>query len=61
VIALARNLGLETLAEGVEHAHEAAFLREGGCTLAQGFHYARALPPEALVAWVAARQPPPPA
>ncbi len=59
VIALARNLGLETLAEGVEHAHEAAFLREGGCTLAQGFHYARALPPEALVAWVSAhrRQP----
>jgi sensor c-di-GMP phosphodiesterase-like protein len=43
----------------VEHAHEAAFLREGGCTLAQGFHYARALPPEALVAWVSAhrRQP----
>ena len=59
VIALARNLGLETLAEGVEHAHEAAFLREGGCTLAQGFHYTRALPPEALVAWVSAhrRQP----
>ena len=59
VIALARNLGLETLAEGVVHLHEAAFLRAGGCTLAQGFHYARPLPPEALVAWVAAhrRQP----
>ncbi|WP_449446745.1 EAL domain-containing protein [Thermomonas brevis] len=56
VIALAHNLGLETLAEGVEHAHEAAFLREGGCALAQGFHYARALPPEALVAWVAAHR-----
>lgn len=59
VIALGRNLGLETLAEGVEQAHEAAFLRDGGCTLAQGFHYARALPPDALVAWVTAhrRQP----
>ena len=59
VIALARNLGLETLAEGVEHEHEAAFLRDGGCTLAQGFHYARALPPDALVAWMSAhrRQP----
>lgn len=59
VIALARNLGLETLAEGVEHPHEAAFLRDGGCALAQGFHYARALPPDGLVAWMSAhrRQP----
>jgi len=56
VIALGRNLGLQTLAEGVEHPHEAAFLRDGRCALAQGFHFARALPPDALVAWVSAHR-----
>ncbi|MFC7300376.1 EAL domain-containing protein [Cognatiluteimonas weifangensis] len=56
VIELARNLRLQTLAEGVEHAHEAEFLRNEGCDLAQGFHYARPLPPEALAAWLAAHR-----
>ncbi|MCJ0824533.1 EAL domain-containing protein [Luteimonas sp. 50] len=56
VIALARNLHLQTVAEGVEHSHEASFLRAEGCDLAQGFHYSRPLPPDALEAWLAARQ-----
>lgn len=57
VIALARNLGLRTLAEGVEHAHEAGFLRAEGCDLAQGYHYTPPLPPDELQAWFAARAP----
>lgn len=54
VIALARNLGLQTLAEGVEHAREAEFLRAEGCHLAQGYHYTRPLQPDDLQEWLAA-------
>jgi diguanylate cyclase (GGDEF)-like protein len=56
VIALARNLHLQTLAEGVEHPHEVEFLRAEGCDLAQGFHYARPMPPEALEDWLQRRR-----
>ena len=52
VIALAHSLQLETLAEGVEHAHEADFLRAEGCALAQGYLYAAPLAPDALRDWL---------
>ncbi len=39
VIHMARNLGLEAVAEGVESHTHAATLRALGCTLAQGFYY----------------------
>ncbi|AFL74064.1 putative bifunctional diguanylate cyclase/phosphodiesterase [Thiocystis violascens] len=48
IIALARSLGLETVAEGVEEAHQAEFLLREGCNLAQGYLYSRPLPAEAL-------------
>jgi len=41
---LGRNLGLTVVAEGVEHADQAAALRAFGCDEAQGFWYAPALP-----------------
>lgn len=41
IIALARALDLETVAEGVELVHQADFLRHEGCTIAQGYHFAR--------------------
>jgi diguanylate cyclase (GGDEF)-like protein len=56
VIELARSLGLETLAEGVERVQEADFLRESGCALAQGYLYARPMPVHELVAWMRERQ-----
>ena len=37
VMTLARNLGLEVVAEGVETAEQAAFLRDHGCRQLQGF------------------------
>ena len=39
VVELAHELGMTTVAEGVENAATAAILREYGCDVAQGFHY----------------------
>ena len=44
ILAMAESLGLETVAEGVETADQARFLRRRGCTYAQGFLYSPALP-----------------
>lgn len=42
IIALAAILRLRTVAEGVEHAHQAEQLVRMGCDAAQGFLYAPA-------------------
>ena len=39
VLAVASNLGLPAVAEGIETAAEAAFLTREGCLQGQGFHY----------------------
>jgi diguanylate cyclase (GGDEF)-like protein len=49
-IDLGHNLGLTVVAEGVEEAEHVVALRELGCDIAQGFHYARPMPPEQLSA-----------
>ena len=41
VIDMARQLGLKTVAEGVETAAQAALLGEWGCDYAQGFFYSK--------------------
>jgi diguanylate cyclase (GGDEF)-like protein len=54
-IDLARNLGLEVVAEGVETAAIMADLESLRCDTAQGFHLSRPLPAAELNAWLAAR------
>ena len=48
VIALGAALGLEVVAEGVEHDSQARLLRDLGCSRAQGYLYSRPVPPEQL-------------
>jgi EAL domain-containing protein (putative c-di-GMP-specific phosphodiesterase class I) len=48
VIGMAHTLDLTTVAEGVERQEQVPVLRELDCDLAQGFHFARALPAEEI-------------
>jgi diguanylate cyclase (GGDEF)-like protein len=52
VVDLAANLGLRSIAEGVERKQQLDLLRELGCDQAQGFLFARALPPEEIPALI---------
>ena len=44
LIALCRELGLDMVAEGVEHPSELEFLRKQGCFVIQGYIYSKPLP-----------------
>lgn len=48
IVDLGRKLRIQVLAEGVETERQRDFLRERGCTLAQGYLFSRALDPDAL-------------
>jgi len=50
VVQLARNLGLEPLAEGVETEAQRRFLVEHGCLLGQGYYFSRAVPADQIAA-----------
>ncbi len=56
IVELSRNLGLTTVAEGVEDARVAACLRDLGCDQAQGYHYARPASARVLTAWLRRRR-----
>ncbi len=51
-IALARALGLDVVAEGVEGEAQAECLERNGCDALQGFYFSRPLPADALRAFV---------
>jgi diguanylate cyclase (GGDEF)-like protein/PAS domain S-box-containing protein len=48
IIELAHTLGLEVIAEGVETEEQADLLKEMGCDFAQGYHFSKPFPPEAV-------------
>ena len=49
IVALARSLNLEIIAEGVETAAQWDFINELTCERAQGYHFSRAIPPNELL------------
>jgi EAL domain-containing protein (putative c-di-GMP-specific phosphodiesterase class I) len=51
VIELAAVMGLRVVAEGVEDADTVAALATMGCDVAQGYYFARPLPPGDLAEW----------
>jgi EAL domain-containing protein (putative c-di-GMP-specific phosphodiesterase class I) len=59
-IALAHNLGLTVVAEGVEDASTLQFLALHGCDFAQGYGIAHPLPLADTIAWLRSGTPPPP-
>lgn len=52
ILAMAETLGLKTVAEGVETERQAEFLRQRGCSMAQGFLYSAGLPHEAFLDFI---------
>jgi EAL domain-containing protein (putative c-di-GMP-specific phosphodiesterase class I) len=44
IVELGRSLGLEIVAEGIEHAGQVAAIRSLGCTHAQGYYFGRPMP-----------------
>ncbi|MDP3844475.1 MAG: EAL domain-containing protein [Oxalobacteraceae bacterium] len=50
IIAMARSLRLEVMAEGVETAQQVEFLLSHDCPAAQGFYYSQAVPVQAFSA-----------
>ncbi len=49
---MARQLGMKTVAEGVEDREDWDLLRAAGCDLAQGYFIAKPMPAPDLIAWV---------
>ena len=52
IISMANNLGMQTIAEGVETSEQLAFLRLQGCNAVQGYYYSKPLPADQLEAYV---------
>ncbi|MCG5435470.1 EAL domain-containing protein, partial [Micromonospora foliorum] len=57
MIELAGALGLRVVAEGVEDERTWRMLHAAGCDAAQGWFYARPMPAEELVTWLARYRP----
>ncbi|MFI5250060.1 MAG: putative bifunctional diguanylate cyclase/phosphodiesterase [Gemmatimonadales bacterium] len=49
IVALSATLGLETIAEGIEHEAQRSTLESVGCGLGQGYHFARPLEAEEIL------------
>lgn len=49
IISLARNLGMDALAEGIESPEQLNTVRDMGCGFAQGFLFAKPLPPDEIL------------
>ena len=56
IVEIARALGIRTVAEGVETADHVRILRDLGCDVLQGYHFARPLDEAQFLAYALSRQ-----
>ena len=54
IVAMGEELGLETIAEGIETEQQEALLKGLGCKFGQGFRYGRAVPAHEITSMLAA-------
>ena len=55
ILRIARQFGLETVAEGVETSEQRVFLEHEGCSIYQGYYFSRPLPLGQLRAYLGSR------
>ncbi|MGI4813536.1 MAG: EAL domain-containing protein, partial [Janthinobacterium lividum] len=55
VVAMGSSLGLTVVAEGVETRRQYDLLKDLRCDVVQGYLFSRAIPPESISGWIAAR------
>jgi len=57
MLQLSHNMGMKTIAEGVETAEQAHQLKDMGCEIAQGYHFARPMPEGDVITFIRAQAP----
>ncbi len=57
IVGLSQKLGFMTVAEGIDNEPAVGMLREMGCDLGQGYHFAHPMPADELEAFVSERLP----
>ncbi|MCU1588982.1 MAG: diguanylate cyclase [Frankiales bacterium] len=57
VISLARNVGVECVAEGIETVAQLKVLQQLGCQFGQGYYFSRPIDETALIEWLDKRVP----
>ncbi|MEP7384190.1 MAG: EAL domain-containing protein [Gemmatimonadota bacterium] len=56
MLSLARSIGVEVVAEGIERDTQQVALTMMGCQTGQGFHFSRPVAGSAVDAWLAERE-----
>ncbi len=56
IIALAQNLKLDVIAEGLEQNYQLSAIKSLDCGFGQGFLFSKPLPPEAIENWILSRK-----